>query len=72
MSTQPKTKLSRLRRVLRDVRAAILDAAVAEHAQADKEAILEGEKDFVDRLPELLPHFDVGDVKYSDARFRYF
>ena len=72
MSTQRKTKLSRLWRLLHGARAAILDAAAAEHARADKEAILEGEKDFVDRLPDPLPHFDIGDIKYSDGRFRYF
>ena len=59
-------------RVLRRFRSAVLDALAAEHARAETVSALEDEKDFCDRLPDPLPHFGIGDIKYSDGRFRYF
>jgi hypothetical protein len=75
MATQRNRKglLRRLSgRVLRRFRSAVFDALAAEHVRAERASALEDEKDFCDRLLDPLPHFDIGDIKYSDGRFRYF
>lgn len=75
MRTQRETKrglLRRLGRALNGLRAAVFDAAAAEHARAEKESVFESEKDFFERLPDPPPHFENGDIKYFDGKFRYF
>ena len=47
-------------------------ASAAEHVRRKGSPLVEDEKDFFDRLPDPLPHFDIGDIKYFDGRFRYF
>ena len=68
--SEPRTPLG-VRALRADSELAVLALSRREQARSGRASIAEDEKDLFDRFPDPLPHLDIGDVKYSDGKFRF-